>query len=356
MKSKLFLIAFALACVIAFFNPSSALLAFVCLGLYSLVTAKPTGICRTTLSVPEILMDVMDAFKTEVPLIGSITTDHSSKTAVKGDQIIAKVSTLPATQNYDPTTGFAGNAANADSLIVDCPVTLSGFKHVPVKINWLTQLASKIPLYKEAIRNHGYVLAKYVFDQVLAQITSANFSNSTSGEPNGVDLEWLESIRATCNLQKMANTGRFGIINSAVATALQNDPRVQSSLYYGQLNGETPYRMFRNICGFEIVMEYPDLPTTGNLTGFFGDKRSLVIATRRIEFSNAAAELGVPEIMQFRPMSDPTGLEMTGVDWQQPGTGDVYVSAAVLFGTAGGAQGGAPGAITDSAGLRVTSF
>lgn len=148
MKSKLFLIAFTLACVIAFFNPASALLAFVCLGLYSLATAQPDGYLRTTLSVPEILMDVLDAFKTEIPfMLDAFTTDFSSETAVKGDSITAHVSHLPAVKNYDPTLGFSANAATADSLLEDVPLTLSGFKHVPVKITWLTQLASKIPLY-----------------------------------------------------------------------------------------------------------------------------------------------------------------------------------------------------------------
>ena len=36
----------------------------------------------------------------------AFSTDFSSKTAVKGDKITAHISTLPAVQDYDATTGF----------------------------------------------------------------------------------------------------------------------------------------------------------------------------------------------------------------------------------------------------------
>lgn len=199
-------------------------------------------------------------------------------------------------------------------------------------------------------------MAKYIFDQALAQITSANFSNSILGPTSAIDLDWLENARGILNLQKVSPYDRFGIVSTKFAEALQNDTRVSSKLFYGILNGGESYRIFRNICGFKWLAEYPDLPTTGNLTAFFGDKRSLITATRQIKFSNAAEQLNVNEIMQFYPIADPESkIQMTGVAWQQPGTGDVYVSSAVLFGNAGGSNGGATGAVTDNAGLRVTS-
>ena len=58
--------------------------------------------------------------------------------------------------------------------------------------------------------------------------------------------------------------------------------------------------------------------------------------------------------MDFIPMEDPeTKLQLLGVQWQEVGTGDVYVSCAILFGIAAGNQGGAPGSICDNAGLLV---
>ncbi len=62
----------------------------------------------------------------------------------------------------------------------------------------------------------------------------------------------------------------------------------------------------------------------------------------------------MPQVMEFYPIEDPqSGLYMTGVAWQEQGTGDVYVSAAVLFGIGSGGQGGGAGTITNDAGLRL---
>lgn len=305
-----------------------------------------------TLSVPEILMDTLDAFKAELPVFSMVSTDFSSKTAVRNDKITAHVSQLPAVQSYDATNGFNNSPISSTSLIQDVSVTLSSFNHVPVQLKWLDQLSAKKPLYKEAIRNIGYVMAKKVVDDLLQQITlltGANagaFANKIITAPANISLDIVETYRTQLNTQKAATMRRFGIVNSTFAQNLQNDDRVKSSLFYGQLNGDQGYRHFRNLAGFRDIIEYPDFPaTTGsggtsttNVQAFFGDPRALVIANRRVDFSNAAAELGVPQIMQFYPITDPeTGLEMTGVAWQQPGTGDVFVSCAVLYGVNAGA-------------------
>jgi len=317
--------------------------------------------CAVTLSVPEILMDVLDAFKLETPeLFGptGFATDFSSKTAVLGDKITSRISHVPVTAAYDPTPGrgFYAGAQSVTSLIEDVPVTLDSLIHVPIKVGWLTQLASKLPRYKEAIRNYGFALAKAVIDTALAKV-STSFSNTILLPPPLANLDSLELVRDQLNSQKAADRGRFGLVNSALAEAIGADDRVRNSLFYGQLNGEQGFRRWKNLAGCAWVSEYPDIANdAAPYIGFFGDRRSITVATRRPDFANAAEELGVPQIMDFYPMQDDeSGLFILGVAWQEVGTGDVYVSAAVLFGASAGNQAGAPGSGTDNAGLLVRS-
>jgi hypothetical protein len=190
----------------------------------------------------------------------------------------------------------------------------------------------------------------------MSKITSPNSSNGTVLPPPNVDLERIENLRTICNGQKIATAGRFGIVNSTFATYLEADDRVKSALFYKQLNGDYGLRRWKNLAGFSNIWEYPALQTTGNLCAFFGDRRAILFASRPVQFSNAAEELGVPQVMEFREVRDPeSGLTLRGVLLQEVGIGDVYVSCALLFGVTAGSQGGAPGAITDAAGLRVTS-
>jgi hypothetical protein len=170
-------------------------------------------------------------------------------------------------------------------------------------------------------------------------------------------LDSMEQIRSQLNLQKTLNKPRWGLMTTPFAGQLEGDDRVKSSLFYGALNGDEGYRVFRNLSGFSWLREYPDLSLVGNnLTAVFSDPRGFVVATRKPDFSNVAEQLGAPEIMRFFPLSDPeSGLNAIGVVWQEPGTGDVIVSIAILWGIAAGNQGGAAGTITDSATVIVTS-
>lgn len=319
----------------------------------------PSARLMATLSVTEILMDTLDAYKQMVPMLSAFSTDFSSATAVKDQQIIAHIAGLPTVQDYDVNQGGFKNGATAvTDLLTDVPVTLDRLKHVPVKVAYLSQLASRKDLYKEAIRNNAYVLGKSMVDYALTLAVAANFTHESAFAVNDSDLDALEHIRTDLNGQSAAPVGRFGFVNSTVSAVIQADERVASGDYYGQLNGGSGYRRFTNIAGFENVWEYPDFPANGeNLTGFFGDKRAVVIASRRPDMQNLAQQLGIPTVMRFESVTDPeTGLTLTGIAWQEQGTADVYVSVAVLYGAKAGAQGGAADSKTDKSGhLLVTA-
>lgn len=97
-----------------------------------------------------------------------------------------------------------------------------------------------------------------------------------------------------------------------------------------------------------------------NLTGFAFDKRAMAVlcGSPGDNGSGLASALGITQVMGFEPMTDPdTGITLTLVKWQQPGTGDLYVSPTVIWGAVAGKQAhtASAGAITDYAGHRLIS-
>jgi hypothetical protein len=92
-------------------------------------------------------------------------------------------------------------------------------------------------------------------------------------------------------------------------------------------------------------------------TGFFTDASAVAIRAGIPEQSHeAAAELGIPVTMGMEKISDPeTKFSLALMKWMQPGTGDLYVSPAALWGSSVGKQGGTAGAITDKGGHRLVS-
>jgi hypothetical protein len=366
LRPILFLLTAALAVFLAIQAPETlpavagAWLVIAVVGqlLANPANAGRSGRLMATLSATEILQDTLDAFKAMLPMIRAFATDFSSATAVKDQTIIAHVPSLPTVRDYDATTGYLANAADAENLLTDVPVTLNRLRHVPVRIKYLSQLASRKNLYVDAVKNQAYVLGKDMVDHSLTLANNDNFTNETGIDIADADVATLETVRTKLNIQKAAPIGRFGIINSTLAGEIQNDTRAGSSDFYGQLNGANGYRTFKNVAGFESVWEYPDVPhNEEGLIGFFGDRRAFALAARVPDVQSAANFLGIPEIARFETVTDPdTGLTLLGILWQQQGTFDIYMTIAVLYGVTAGRRGtGAANTGTDPAGHRLVS-
>ncbi len=311
-----------------------------------------------TLSTTEILSDVLDAFKIRFPMLNSIGTDFSSETAVLNQQMIARIPSLPTVRDYDGTSGYEANAANANDLLVDVPVILNRHKHVPVKIDYIEQLSTRRDLYKEATGNLAYTLGKEAFDHAMSLVLAANFSESSIFANVDADKDMLSSVNKKMNQRGAAPVGRFGIVNSDVFEVLENDSRISSGDYHDQRKKGNAYGHLSNVAGFSNIYEYPDLPANAqNLSAFFSDRTGIVMASRLPNDPEAMANrLGIPPICGAEIVTDgETGLSLMGLTWQKSGTFDLYATIIWVYGISAGSQGGSAGDLTDFGGHRVVT-
>jgi len=312
-----------------------------------------------TLTTTEILTDTLDAFRQQFPMLGNFTSDMSSGSAVKGQTIMAHIANLPTASTYDATTGYANGATAAESLLEDVPVVLDQHAHVPIKLDYIASISNQKKIYQQQIDNRAYVLGKSIVDFALGKVLAANFTNAVNESVVGdVDRETLGAIRKEMNLNGAAPSGRFGIVNGDAFESLDTDPRIASADYHGQQIEGNSLGQLNNVSGFEAIYEYPTLAANGELlAGVFLDPRGIAIATRlpdhNIDYAN---DLGIPRAGKFEVVEDPdSGLALLGISWEQPGTFDQFLTVTVLHGAAAGAQGGSAGAITDKAGVRLTT-
>lgn len=310
----------------------------------------------STLSTAELIQDVLDAFKVRFPMLNRIGTDFSTDTAKLGQTIKARITSLPTVRDYDGTSGYEANAANANDLSTDLDITLNRHKHAPVKIDYLDQISTKRNLYDEAIGNLAYSLGKEAFDYAMGLAVAANFSENSIYSVANSDKDMLDNVKADMNLKGAAPIGRYGIVNSSVFNTLEADARIASGDYHGQLTGANAYGVLKGVSGFEEIYEYPSLPgNSENLTGFFADRCGLAMASRLPnDVEKLAASLGIPSIAKVEVVTDPdTGLSLMGITWQKSGVFDVYTTLVWIYGMAAGKQGGAAGDITDYGGHRL---
>lgn len=396
-----------------------------------------------TLSTSEILFDVLQAFKVRFPFLTAIATDFSTETVRLNQQVIARISVLPTVRNYDPTSGYEGDAANANDLVVDVPVTINRHKHVPVKVGYLDQISTRRNLYEEAIGNLAYALGKEAFDYAMSLVNSGTITAEEIFSVGNSDKDALDAVTIKLNGRGAAPIGRFGIVNSQVYNTLEADQRIINSQWYGQKREGNGYGHLVNVSGFQNVWEYPDFPTnngpvvtlatsaaaddiidtatahglvagdrvvfptltggTGltaltpyyviaanlgaqtlqvsttkggaavnfsaditagtiqkqeNMTGFFGQRIAIVMASRLpVDVFAIAKNLGIPSIASAEVITDDeTGMSLLGITWMKSGTFDLYTTVVWLYGLAVGNQNGDADSKTDKAGCRLVSL
>jgi len=359
-RVTLFLAMLAITAASASVLPGSAALGLmiVLFVVGNLLGRAPAGarLCLT-LTVAEILSDVLAAFKTRVPGLTSFATDFSMAEVKFGQQIIAHLPTLPTAYDHVAASGYSANAQSARTLLTDVPITIDGWKDVPIKIQIADATQDRSKNYLKTIGNAGYVLGKAVVDYALGKALAANFSQVTTESIANTTSETLGKVRVGMNGVK-AGQPRYMLCNSDFFAALDNDPRIASAFYYDQRSGGEPYGSIKNVKGFAQIDEYPDFPANAeNLTALGFDSRAIGVATRLpMDGTELAGQLGLPITYKKEIVQDPaTGLAIVGFGWIDPDTHYIFITSSIMFGAVAGSQGGQAGALCDYAGWRVRS-
>lgn len=363
IRIALYLTALALAAFLFALAPSVHMFIACALCLFVIGNAlapQSKQLC-VTFSTTVLLGDVMETLKVRFPMLfgqSGFATDFSGDPLMrKDDVVIAKIRVLPTVADYDAATGYENGATEASSLLIDVPVTCNQHKHVPVKVDYLDQIASRVDLYDGQVNEMGFVLGKHVVDFALGKVLAANFSYGRNTTKQNFNKDTLDAATAKLNTNGASPIGRFGIVNTDSYNGLEGDSRIASGDYHGQQRTSNAYGALKNISGFENVWEYPSLPANGEqLNGFFGVRQSIVVVSRLpMDVEKIARRSGIPKIANFYSLTEPnSGLTLMGIEWQKAGVFDIYLTVVLLFGASAGRQGGAAGSICDKAGYRVT--
>jgi hypothetical protein len=289
-----------------------------------------------TLNAALVTLRVMSFLRKQVPALDAVSTDFSGEQADFDQQIIARVITVPAVADYSAVDGYVAG----DPAAVDVPVTINKHRHVTLEFNVTDLSSTKRNLIDEQAKVAAYALGKDLVDAVLALGTVANFGTEVVETVANTQRSTLGKIRKQLNAQGATPMGRFGILASDPFENLTDDERIVSSLFNpGSQQDNRPSGLLTGIKGFEQIIEYVDLPAAGNMTGFFGTKDALVVATR-IPKDPA---LLFPELAgggSIEIVKDPdTGMSMLVRQWYDWQAGKVYFSLVWMYGAAKGVTG-----------------
>jgi hypothetical protein len=212
-----------------------------------------------TLSSPEILLDVVRAFRQSIPAVNLLGRNFSQTGLRLNKQYTAHVAGVATTEAISTTYAVTGN--DARSLLSDIPVTVN--QRFGARLYWENLLAIQDDKfeYNEVIAAAGYALAKRLVDDLLSTARSEFFSQRTVIAAADSDVDMLALVTSGMNSVGANSRGRVMFCNSAVASALAADSRLASREFAGQLQGEEGYRSWERVNGFRLIQEYPGLPT-----------------------------------------------------------------------------------------------
>lgn len=210
-----------------------------------------------TLSTTLILQQTLASFKTRFPMLRGMATDFSAGPIRLNETVTAHVRTLPTISTYDGTTGYVNGANESRGLLVDVPITVDSHKHVPLLASHLYAIADQKDSLAGSLGDAAYVLGKAMVNSIQAKFKGSNLSYSVTETAANSDLDVIQAITEDLNENGASPTGRIGLVNSAVASALALDNRIASKDYYGQLTAGSGLRMFTNVGGFAAIYEWP---------------------------------------------------------------------------------------------------
>lgn len=315
-----------------------------------------------TLSTTVILNDVIAAIVVAAPLLTAVGSEFTNEQLAKGQTAIAHILKEPTVQAFDYAhgDGYAKTVVNSNDLLEDVPITISAHEYVTITISYLQSISNQKEVYAKAVLVAGAALAKKILLDGLGTLNRENFSQQTVETIVNTDYDTLVKVQNALNTQGCSELGRYMIVNTAVAGALFSDSRITSNEQYGQRSGANGHRRLTNVCGFETIFEYPELPDNGvTLSGFAGDKRSLMIKTGLPVHADLLNIDGLPPANKVSQVTDPdTGLTLLKVTFQKPGVLVPNTALTILWGWATGKQadGAADGDVLDNTGhLLVTA-
>lgn len=276
-----------------------------------------------TLSGTIVLQTALELAFKKFPLLNALALDLSPAIVKFGVAVYSRILAVPPVQNF--------GAAPDVLTMTDVPVTIDQFKQVLFSLTPQELAGTSRDLVMEQAEPIAVAIAGHMTAAMAALWTIANYPNNpVTAAVVDSDYGTIVAARKSLNLSGAPSTGRYLVVNAAVYEKLLLDPTVVSSFRQAPQGEPIVDGVIRGVAGFEGIYEYPDLPTTGNMTGFAGCRSSGVYAGRTPE-ADPALFPG-----SLRTVSEPSsGLSVLFSEWMDTALVR-YCRAAWMYGVAKG--------------------
>lgn len=278
-----------------------------------------------------VVQRTLELLKFEFPMLSRITTDFSGENAYFNQEINTRIVSVPSVVAYHTTNGYVATSTTT----TDVPVTIDTHSSVPITFNANVLASTARQLFGEQLPAMHYALGKAMVDALLALIVAGTYTNTAVTEAEvDFDRGTVIDLGTSLTTAGVPMMGRTLLLNSAYYGKLLEDT-VIANLGASQQAGIITGNRLPQVHGFDVI-EVPNLPSTGNLTGFAHSKSALVIAAR-VPNDPSTVLPGVTGGGVTRVITNPdTGLSVLMIQNVDLRLGHASVILAWMYGVAAG--------------------
>lgn len=314
-------LAFELIAAQQFTVKDPAKLVFGELGDNTLGTLSGTIIAQRTLEFLHVMF----------PMLSRISCSLSPEAALFKQQVTVQIPSAQEAQDWDKDTGYEPDP----TAMTQASVTIDQHQHVSFGFNDQEVSATNRNLIDEHAETSAFALGTGLFNFVFALVNPTNIKHEYAVASADFNRRSVIDVNGILNGRGVSGVSRFGIVNSRIMAELLDDTTIVANLYNAvnkDAIAENTGTVIR-VHGVD-VMEWPNLPSTNNMNGFFGTKQALAVATR-VPKDPASVNPGVPIPGKIDIVTDPnTGCSLMVREFYDMKMGKHQVTLTWMFGAA----------------------
>jgi len=263
----------------------------------------------------------LDYLGREFAPLTAFTRNFSNDILQRGESVTTRVPSSVSAQ--DLSSGYSSTDVTSTAKTI----TLSNFKGFVYGFqdNEVSKAGDEEWLKRVFVDPALEATCEAVMDSLLALVTAANFSGSSTITAANFDSDDLADLAGTLTTNKVPKSIRSGIIAPDYMASLQKDAAIQDASAYGDTSAVREHQATR-IHGFGLH-EYSDIPANAeNLESFVCHPSALLIAARQ------PATPSSPRLQVMNTVEQVTGLPLQFRAWYDRDGGEYKVSVGLLYG------------------------
>ena len=276
-----------------------------------------------------ISQSALEAFTSILAPLNAFSTSFNDEASQRGKTI-----TATKLANTSSAADFSGTYTAQDTTYDDVQITLSQHKFVTWHITDTERSQSSAVELERFGYQKGGDLAKAVFQDVLSQVTNANYSSKITKTSGDFDSDEVADLREDGLDANLYPDQCSLVLANSYFTSLLKDSDLAHAMNYGSAEvvqgGRVP-----SLFGIKSVYETNSIPLNSeDLYGFYTHPSAMAVAMRYLE------PLNTSEYISARRVSDPdTGIVMGYREFYSPDTGTQTAVLECVYGYSVGIAG-----------------